>query len=168
MRSHAVATHLATHAQTLKYLCGVRTCADRTRLTQTVILSVSSLTYTTETMTLNYTLEAMSLGSTYYINISNIVEQLNSDRVTEIQLLLKTCELGQVSLGSGTGFLKVTHERSSRILLLSLLETKLNSCIAILLDTLNLRNHTRTSFDNSAWHILAISTEYGCHSDFLS
>ena len=54
------------------------------------------------------------------------------------------------------------------MLFLLVLETYLNSCIAIFFYTLNLSNYTRTSFDNSAWYIFTISTENGCHSDFLS
>ena len=54
------------------------------------------------------------------------------------------------------------------MLFLCILETYLNGCIAILFHTFNLSNDTRTNFDNSAWYILTISTENGCHSDFLS
>lgn len=54
------------------------------------------------------------------------------------------------------------------MLLLLILEAQLNSCIAIFFDTLNLSNNTRTCFDNSAWYVLTLGTENGCHSDFLS
>ena len=132
------------------------------------MLSVSSLAYTTEAMTLYHTLEATSFRSADYIYISSIFKQINGNSVTQIQFLFKTCELGQVSLGSSTSFLKVSHKRSARVFLLSFLEAELHGCITIFLHTLNLSYYTRTSFDNSAWNILSIGTEYGCHSDFLS
>ncbi len=54
------------------------------------------------------------------------------------------------------------------MLLLLVLEAYLYGSIAILLNTLYLCNCTRTYFDNSAWNILTIGTENGCHSDFFS
>ena len=60
------------------------------------------------------------------------------------------------------------HQRFGSMFFLFVLETYLNSRIAVFLNTLNLSNYTRTSFDNSAWYIFTISTENGCHSDFLS
>ena len=46
-----------TQQRSFEYFSWIRTSTDRTRLTSTVMLTVSSLTYTTETMSLNYTLE---------------------------------------------------------------------------------------------------------------
>ena len=47
-------------------------------------------------------------------------------------------------------------------------ETQLYSFVAIFLQSLDLCNHTRTHFDNSAWKIFSLGTENGCHSDFFS
>ena len=103
-----------------------------------------------------------------YINECAVSKQLNGDGVTQIQFLFETCELGQVSLGRYSGFLEVSHQRCRGILLLCLLITELDSAVAILLHTFHLSNNTRTYFDNSAWYVLTLGTEYGCHSDFLS
>ena len=54
------------------------------------------------------------------------------------------------------------------MLLLIVLEAQLNCSIAVFFDCFNLSNDARTCFDNSAWYIFTIGTEYGCHSDFLS
>jgi large subunit ribosomal protein L3 len=43
-------THLSTHAEALEDLSGIRAGTDRTGLAQTVILTVSALTYTTKAM----------------------------------------------------------------------------------------------------------------------
>ncbi len=62
----------------------------------------------------------------------------------------------------------MTHLRLCRVLLFLIDETQLNSLVAIILQSLNLCNNTRTYFDNSAWKILSLGTENGCHSDFFS
>ena len=132
------------------------------------MLTVSSLTYTTETMSLNYTLEAFTFRGSDNIYEGSVIKHLYSNSITQIQLCLKFFELGQVSLRCYSSSLKVTHQRFSCVLFLFVLETQLNSFIAILFYSFNLSNNTRTCFDNSAWYILTISTENGCHSDFFS
>ena len=73
-----------------------------------------------------------------------------------------------MALGCNSGFLEMSHEGSRGVLLLCLLKTELKSGIAVLLNALDLSYNARTYFDNSAWHIFALGTEHGCHSDFLS
>ena len=166
--SHSVATHLATHAHTLEHLCGIRTCTDTTGLAQTVVLTVSGLTYTAETMTLDNALEAAALGGTDDINEVAAFKHLHGDSVTKVQFLVKTCELGQVSLGCHTGLLEVAERRSRSVLLLLVLKAELDGIVAVTLYALYLSDYTRTQFDNSAWYVLTLGTEYGSHSDFLS
>jgi len=168
LSSHTFATHLTSHAQSFEYFCRIRTCTDRTRLTGTVVLTVSSLTYTTKMMSLNDTLETFTFRSSNHVHISNVIEELNSDYITQIEFLFETLELGQVALGCYSSSFKVAHQRLGSMFLFCFLETYLDSCIAIFFYTLNLSNDTRTSFDNSAWYVFTISTENGCHSDFLS
>ena len=165
--SHLLVTHLTAHRHVLEHARRSGTSTDRTGLTQTVILTVSSLTYTTETMTLNDALESFTLRCACYINVSSIVEKFHCDYVTEVVLLVIS-ELGQVSLWCCTSLLEVTHHLLGSVLFLLVLEAHLHSCVAIFLDSLYLSYNTRTYFDNSAWHILALSTENGCHSDFSS
>ena len=111
---------------------------------------MSCLTHTAEAMTLNYALETATLRGCDYINECAVCKQVNCNGITQIQFLFETCELGQVSLGCYSGFLEVTHQRSSGVLLLSLFKTELDSIVAILLYAFNLSNNTRTQFDNSA------------------
>ena len=132
------------------------------------MLTVSSLAYTTKTMALNYALKTFTLRCTYYIYEACVLQIINSDNITQFVSRLKILELGQVSLGCYTGFLEVTHLRLSCVLLFLINETQLNSLIAIILQSLDLCNYTRTHFDNSAWKILSLGTENGCHSDFFS
>ena len=73
-----------------------------------------------------------------------------------------------MALGSYSGFLEVAELGLGEVLLLLSLETKLEGLVAVVLYRFNLSNHTRTYFDNSARHVLAVGTENGCHSDFLS
>ncbi len=119
-------------------------------------------------MTLHYSLEAVTLRYSNYIYIVTSFKHFNGYGVAKVQFLVEACELGQVSLGSHSSLLEVSHQGCRSILLLCLLETELNGIVTILLYTLDLSNHTRTQFDNSAWYILTLGTEYGSHSDFLS
>ena len=160
--------HLAAHAEALKHTCWVRAGADRTWLTQTVVLTVSRLAYATETMTLDDALETMALRGADDVNEINVREEVDGDDVTELILLLITLEFGEVLHRSYTCLLEVTHYWLRDMLLSSLLEADLYSFITILLDRLDLSHNTRTYFNNSAWHVLAISTEDGSHSDFFA
>ena len=62
----------------------------------------------------------------------------------------------------------MTHFRLCCVFLFLVFKTQLYSFIAIIFQSLNLCNYTRTHFDNSAWKIFSLGTENGCHSDFLS
>ena len=168
MCSNAVTTHLATHTHSFEYFCRVRTCTDRTRFTSAVVLTVSSLTYSTKSMSFNYTLEAFTFRSTNNVNKASVVKHFYSNGITQIQLCFKFFELSQVFLGSYSSFLKVAHQRLCSVLLLLVLEAQLNSFITVLFYSFHLSNNTRTCFDNSAWYIFTIGTENGCHSDFFS
>ena len=126
------------------------------------------LTYTTKTVAFHDSLEAFPFGCTYYINIRCVIQKIHSEDVAELVLSIKILELGQVSLRCYTRFLEMTGFRLRRMLFFLLLKAQLNCLVAVFLCGFNLRNHTRTYFDNSAWKILSLGTEYGCHSDFLS
>ena len=168
LHSYLDITHLTAHAETLKYASRVRTCADRTWLAQTVVLTVGALAYATETMTLDDALETMALRGADDVNEINVREEVDGDDVTELILLLITLEFGKVLHRSYTCLLEVTHHWLRDMLLSSLLEADLYSFITILLDRLDLSHNTRTYFNYSAWHVLAISTEDGSHSDFFA
>ena len=168
MNSYSVTTHLSTHAHAFEYFCRVRTSTNRTRLAGTIVLTVSSLAYTTKTMSLNNALETLTFGCSGNVYEVSAIEQFYGHCVTEIQFGLKFFELSQVFLGCYSGFLEVTHQRLGSMLFLLVLETQLNGSIAIFFYGLHLSNNTRTCFDNSAWYIFTLGTENGCHSDFFS
>ena len=86
MRGDTFVTHLSGHAKTFENFGGIRTCTDGTGLAQTVILTVSALTDTTESVTLHNALETLTFGSANNIYVSRIVEEFNCERVAEIQL----------------------------------------------------------------------------------
>jgi len=132
------------------------------------MLTVSSLTHTTKTMSFYYTLKTLTLRSTNNVNKASVVKHFYSNGITQIQLCFKFFELSQVSLRCYSCSFKMSHQRFSCMFFLFVLETQLNSCIAIFFYSFNLSNNTRTCFDNSAWYIFTIGTENGCHSDFFS
>ncbi len=132
------------------------------------MLTVGRLTYTTETMTLNYALEALTLGGSLDVYEVVFAEEVNGDSVTELYFFAKSFELGQVALGSYSGLLEVTGHGVGCVLLFLLLEAELHGGIAVLVNRFHLSNYAGAYFDNSARHVLAVGTENGCHSDFLS
>ena len=129
---------------------------------------MSALAYATETVTLNHTLETFTLRGTLNVNEVILAEEIDCDGVTEFVLAVKSFELGQVALGSYSGFLEVTGHRGSGVLVFLFSETKLHGLITVFVSRFNLSNYAGAYFDNSARHVLAVGTENGCHSDFLS
>ena len=168
MSCHAVSTHLAAHSHTIEHLCGVRAGADRTRLALTVILTVGNLTYTAKTVALYNALEAVSLAGADDVDERSVGEHLYREGVAQIQLLFKSGELGQVTLGLYAGLLEVSQQGSVSMLLGCFLEAELNGLVAILLNTLQLSNDAGTQFNNSAWYVLNLGTEKGSKSDCVS
>ena len=167
LSSHTLTAHLTTHAQTLEHLCRVRASTNRTWLTEAVILTVSRLTYTTESVTFHNTLEAFTFGSSDNVNKVIFTKEFYSHSFTEIELLFVN-KLSQVTLGSNTSLLEVTEERSRNILFLYILKANLHSRITVFFNSLNLSYYARTAFNYSARHIFAVGTENGSHSDFLT
>ena len=76
----ATITHLTGHTHTLKNLCGIRACADSTRLSCAVILTVSTLAYTTKSVTLHNALETVTLRCTNNVNIFNALKYIGNGK----------------------------------------------------------------------------------------
>ena len=121
-----------------------------------------------EVVTLHDALEALTLGDTTDVDEGGILEDIHRQLVALLELLSIILELGQVSLGRCSGLLEVTLEGLRDMLLSDVLIAYLDGAVAILLHSLDLSNDARTGFDNSAWDVLPLGTEDGCHSDFLS
>ena len=168
LHSHTFVAHLAGHTHSFEYLCGIGAGTDRAGRAQTVVLTVGSLTYATETMALNYTLEAFTLRGADDVDEVLFGKEIHCDGIAEGVLFVKPVELGQVALGCNTCSFEVSKLGLCAVLFLLLLETELESGIAVLLNCFDLCYHARTYFDNSARHIFAVGTENGCHSDFFS
>ena len=129
---------------------------------------MSGLTYSGEVVTLHDALEALTLGDTADVDEGGILEDIHRQLIALLKLLSIILELGQVSLGRCSGLLEVTLEGLRDVLLSDVLVAYLDGAVAILLHSLDLSNDARTGFDNSAWDVLPLGTEDGCHSDFLS
>ena len=120
-------------------------------------------------MAFYHALETFTLGCTHDIHESVRFEQhVDSQLVAHFQALFKVFELNQVSLRGYSGLLEMSGFRLVRVLFSFFLKAQLNSRIAVRFYGLDLSNHTRTCFDNSAWQIFTIGTENGSHSDFFS
>ena len=168
LNGNTLITHLAGHAKTLEHFSGIRAGTDRTGGAETVVLTVSLLTHTAETVTLNYALETFTFAGTNNIYETTFLEEFYSESISESGDSFERFELGQVSLRSHTGFLEVTGHRLSGVLLFLVDEANLNSLVTVFFKGFDLSDYARTYFDNSARNILSVGTENGCHSDFLS
>ena len=168
LNSDAFVAHLASHAETFEYLCGIRAGTDRTGSTETVVLAVSSLTNAAEAVALNYALEAFTLGGTDNIYERTFLEEVDCESLTQLGKSFERFELGQVSLGSHSCFLEKTGLGLVGVFFRFFLKTYLDSLVAIFLKSFYLSDNAGTNFDNSARHVFAVGTENGCHSDFFS
>ena len=146
----------------------LKTFTDGTGSALTVVLTVSGLSHAAEAVTLHDALEAFTLGCADNINKFNVVEHLYGELVTSLVLTIKSFELGQESLRFHSGLLEMTCHGLGGVLVLLLDKTQLQSLVTVGFNSLHLSDNARTYFDNSARHVLAVGTENGCHSDFLS
>ena len=158
---------MSGHAEAFEDLSGVRTSTDRTGCTEAVVLTVSGLTHSAESVAFYDALEAFTFAGADNVHETTFSEEVYSESVSQCGGIFKL-ELGQVSLRGYTGFFEVAGHRLGSVFLFFVLETQLHSLITIFFDSFNLSNHTRTYFDNGARNIFSVGTENGCHSDFLS
>ena len=98
--------HLAGHTHALEHLCGIRAGTYRTGSAQTVVLTVSGLTATAESVTLHYALIALTFAGADNIDEVSFSKEVGADCVAESVSVSKSFELGQVTLGATPAFLK--------------------------------------------------------------
>ena len=150
---------MTRHTGTREYTARICTCTYRTRSTKTVVLTVGRLTYTAKTVTLNNSLETFTLARSNYVYIHTFLKQVGCrQRLAKSQLSIKI------------KFCKVTHRLYAcclemtclslvRVLLALRHEANLNCLIAVLLNSLKLRNNARTCLNNGARDVLAVGTK---------
>ena len=134
------------------------------------MLTVGRSADTGEVITVDNTLEAFTLGSTDNINELDIGHDVtDGDGVSELELTLEISgKLDEFALGGGPCLFEMALEGLAGVYLLDFVIGKLHGLIAVLFNSTQLRDNTRTSLDDGAWNIFSISTENGSHSDFLS
>ena len=140
-------------------------------MTKTVVLTVGSTTYSGESVTLNYALESLTLRSTDNIDKCNALSEdvCNSQLVAEIKLPCEVrLKLNELAHRVGSCLFEVPLKRRAGVLFCGFVIGKLHCGVSIFLHGTDLRDNARTSLDDGAWQVLAISTENGSHSDFLS
>ena len=126
---------------------------------------------TGKAVTVNYALEALTFRDTGDIDESDVLgEDVGyGELVTELRLYGEVrLELDELAHRSDTCLFEMPHQRRAGVLLSRFVIGKLYSGLAVFFYGTELRNNARASLDNGAWHVLAISTENGSHSDFLS
>jgi hypothetical protein len=140
-------------------------------VTETVVLTMGLPTDTGESVALHDALETLTLGGTDNVHELDIFREDigNREDVTELGITGEIgIELDDLLLGGGPCLFEMALQSLAGLLLFLFVIGKLNGGVPIGLDRANLRDNTRTSFNDGAWNILSISTEDGNHSDFLS
>ena len=134
------------------------------------MLTVGLAAYSLEAMAFYNTLETFTLRYTYYIDPFGRTEYVcDGECVTQLHFIAEVvCELYEFAFGCGSCLFKVAFESLAGVFLFHFVIGKLYSGITIILYCTNLRNNTRTSFNNGAWNVFSISIENGSHSDFFS
>ena len=126
---------------------------------------------TGKAVTVNYALEAPTLRDADNVHECDVLGEdvSHSELVTELRLPGEVrLELDELAHRSDTCLFEMPHQRRAGVLFSRFVIGKLYSGIAVFFYCTELRNNARASLDNGAWHVLAISTENGSHSDFLS
>ena len=161
---------LTCHSHAFEDTRRIGGCANRTRSTQTVVLAVSFITDTAETMTSHNTLETFTLGCAYHVHKLAFLEHVHRKDLAVFLFMtfLKTGEFEDILLRSSTGFGKVATHRFVRTALFLLAKSKLDGIITIFFFCSNLCHHTRTSFNHSARNLFSVGIKKTGHSDFLS
>ena len=134
------------------------------------MLTVSEISNTAETVSLDYALETFTFRGSYNVNKFAFLEDFNRKDLTVFLLvtLLKTRELCKIALRCGTCFCKMTLHRLRGVRFLFLTKSQLNGFITILLDGSYLCYNTRTSFNNCARYLLTVGIKKTGHSDFFT
>jgi len=126
---------------------------------------------TGEAPAMHDTLETLTFGSTDDIHESTVLSEnvADGEGVTGIKLPREIRrKFDELALGRGSCLFEMPLERRAGVLFCGFVIGKLYSGITIFFNCTDLRNNARTSLDNSAWHVLALGTENGSHSDFFS
>ena len=163
-------TGLSSHTHPLEYTRRIRRCTYRTRSAETVVLTVSEISNTAESVALDDTLETLTFRGSDDIDKLAFLEYIDSQYFTIFLLvaLLKTSKLGEVALRRRASLGKMASHGLGNARLLLLAKGKLNSLIAILLDGSHLCHYTRTSFNHCARYLLTVGIKKTGHSNFLS
>ena len=135
------------------------------------MLAVGLSADTGESVTVNNALEAFTLRGTDHVNKGNCIleDVLHCDDIAELELSREiVLELCEFLLGSGSCLFEMALKSLAGVLFCSFVIGKLYSGITIFFNCTELRNNARTSLDDGARYILAVGTENGSHSDFLS
>ena len=112
-------------------LRGCSTRSDRSRCSEPILLTMGCLAHTAKVVALHNTLKSFTLRGTDNIDISDVIEDFCIDYITQLVLLVKIIELGQVSLGGYSSLSEVALLSLIGMLLLFILEAQLDCLIAI-------------------------------------
>ncbi len=134
------------------------------------MLTVSEISNTAETVSLDNALETFAFRSSDNVDIFAFLEDFDCQHFTIFLFVafLETRKLSEIALRSSTGLCKMAFHRLGGMRFLLLTKSQLNGIIAVFFDRLNLCYNTRTSFNNCARYLLTVGIKKTGHSNFLS
>ena len=134
------------------------------------MLTVSEISNTAETVSLDNALETFTFGCTDNVDKLAFLEDFNGKYLTMFLLmaLLKTAKLGEIALGGGVRFGEVAFHGFGGMALFLLTKSQLDGFVAVLLNCSDLCHDTRTSFNHCARNLFSVGIKKTGHSDFLS
>ena len=134
------------------------------------MLTVGLAADTGETITVDNALETLTLRSTDNVDILGVSKDVSyCEGVAKLELTSEIrLEFDEFTHWCNSCLFEMPLKRLAGVLLSCFVIGKLHGLITVLFNGTQLRNNARTSLDDGAWQVLAISTENGSHSDFLS
>ena len=134
------------------------------------MLTVSEISNTAETMSFDNALETFTFGSTDDIDELAFLEDVDGQDFTIFLFvaLLEAAELGEIAFGGGAGLSEMASHRLVGARLFLLAKSQLDGFIAVLFDSSDLCDDTRTSFNNSARYLLTVGIKKTGHSNFFT
>ena len=161
---------LAGHTHTLEDTRRIGRGTNRTGSAETVVLAVSQVSDTAEAVSFDDALEAFTFGGADDVDELAFLKNINGEDFTIFFLVafLKTRELGEVALRSGTSLGEMATHGFVGMRFFLFTESQLNGFVAIFFDGSYLCDDTRTSFNNSARYLLTVGIKKTGHSDFFT
>ncbi len=167
---NTVAAIPACHAHAFEYFGRKRGCANRTRSTQTVVLTVGLAANTAKAVSFDNPLKAFTFRDAYRMHFVAFIEYIAYREYVAQRFLddVEIAEFYDFSLRAGLCFRKMADQRIGRIFCFGFAKTKLKRGVPVGIVSFDLSNHTRACFNYGAGYVTTSFIKNAGHTDFLT